>query len=35
MALLRAKDIKIRDPFVLPVTAEQTYYLYGTTDKNP
>jgi len=35
MALLRAKEIKIRDPFVLPVTAEQTYYLYGTTDKNP
>ena len=35
MPLLRARDIKIRDPFVLPVAAEQTYYLYGTTDKSP
>ena len=35
MPLLRASDIKIRDPFVLPVAAEQIYYLYGTTDKNP
>ncbi|MBI1257871.1 MAG: family 43 glycosylhydrolase [Chloroflexi bacterium] len=24
-------DIHIRDPFVLPVPAEQRYYLYGTT----
>ncbi len=35
MSLLRANDIQIRDPFVLPVAAERVYYLYGTTDKNP
>jgi len=35
MALLRANDIQIRDPFVLPVAAERVYYLYGTTDKQP
>lgn len=35
MALLRADDIQIRDPFVLPVAAEGVYYLYGTTDKQP
>ena len=35
MGLLRANDLKIRDPFVLPVAAERVYYLYGTTDKFP
>jgi arabinan endo-1,5-alpha-L-arabinosidase len=35
MAFLRASEIKIRDPFVLPVAAERVYYLYGTTDENP
>lgn len=35
MPLWRAGDIKIRDPFVLPVAAERAYYLYGTTDKLP
>lgn len=35
MAPLRAEDIQIRDPFVLPVAAEGFYYLYGTTDKVP
>lgn len=35
MSLLRADDIQIRDPFVLPVAAEGFYYLYGTTDKTP
>ena len=29
--MLQNHDIHIRDPFVLPVTAEQRYYLYGTT----
>lgn len=29
--MLKNADIHIRDPFVLPVIAEQTYYLYGTT----
>lgn len=32
---MRAEEIKIRDPFVLPVAAERVYYLFGTTDKNP
>src|SRR5579883_1414946 len=27
-------DIRIRDPFILPLAEEQTYYLYGTTDEN-
>lgn len=35
MPLLRASEIKIRDPFILPLAAERTYYLFGTTDKNP
>ncbi|HML23865.1 MAG TPA: glycoside hydrolase family 43 protein [Aggregatilinea sp.] len=29
--MLKNMDIHIRDPFVLPVVAEQQYYLYGTT----
>lgn len=29
--MLTSADINIRDPFVLPVAAEQQYYLYGTT----
>jgi arabinan endo-1,5-alpha-L-arabinosidase len=29
--MLGTADIHIRDPFVLPVAAEQRYYLYGTT----
>jgi beta-xylosidase len=28
---LKLTDIHIRDPFVLPITAEKQYYLYGTT----
>ena len=31
---MRLTDIQIRDPFVLPIAATQTYYLFGTTDKN-
>jgi beta-xylosidase len=30
----KLQDIQIRDPFVLPVSAEGTYYLFGTTDTN-
>ncbi|MBN1564168.1 MAG: family 43 glycosylhydrolase [Anaerolineae bacterium] len=29
--MLKNADIHIRDPFVLPIRAEQHYYLYGTT----
>lgn len=29
--MLKNNDIHIRDPFVLPITAEKKYYLYGTT----
>lgn len=29
--MLKNIDIHIRDPFVLPISAEQQYYLYGTT----
>lgn len=28
--MLKNADIHIRDPFVLPIAAEQQYYLYGT-----
>ena len=27
-------DIQIRDPYILPVAAENAYYLFGTTDTN-
>lgn len=29
--MLTTSDIHVRDPFVLPIVAEQRYYLYGTT----
>gem|GEM_PF-5943964 len=32
--MLKLSDIRIRDPFILPVVSEKTYYLYGTTDTN-
>lgn len=35
MRPLGCDDIRIRDPFVLPVAARRTYYLYGTTDPEP
>lgn len=28
--MLKTAEIHIRDPFVLPIPSEQTYYLYGT-----
>ncbi|WP_207952263.1 glycoside hydrolase family 43 protein [Paenibacillus turpanensis] len=31
---LSAKDIQIRDPFVVPIEAEGNYYLFGSTDRN-
>ena len=30
---MHLSDIHLRDPFVLPVASEQTYYLYGTEGK--
>ncbi|MHC4885950.1 MAG: glycoside hydrolase family 43 protein [Planctomycetota bacterium] len=29
---MKACDIRIRDPFILPITEEKIYYLFGTTD---
>lgn len=29
---MRTADIRIRDPFVVPVEADQLHYLFGTTD---
>jgi len=34
-SMLHADQIQIRDPFVLPVSGERMYYLYGTTDPEP
>lgn len=34
MTMLKNKDIQIRDPFVFPVLEEETYVLFGSTDKN-
>lgn len=31
---MRLDEIQIRDPFVLPVEREGSYYLFGTTDRN-
>ena len=31
---MKTKNIHIRDPFILPVAATKTYYLYGTTGKS-
>lgn len=33
-AQMKKTDIQIRDPFILPCKDEQTYYLFGTTDKS-
>lgn len=32
--MLKSKDIRIRDPFILPEKDSKTYFLYGTTDEN-
>ncbi|MDQ1913225.1 glycoside hydrolase family 43 protein [Paenibacillus sp. GD4] len=32
--MLRTSEIRVRDPFVLPVPEEKAYYLFGTTDDN-
>jgi beta-xylosidase len=29
------QEIRIRDPYILPVAEEGRYYLYGTTDSDP
>lgn len=34
LSMLTFEDIRIRDPFILPVEKENLYYLYGTTDKH-
>ena len=34
-AMTSRDDIQIRDPFVYVMREEATYYLFGTTDKNP
>lgn len=31
---MKREEIQIRDPFVLALEENRTYYLYGTTDKN-
>lgn len=31
---MKTNQIRIRDPFILPVKNENMYYLYGTTDSN-
>lgn len=33
--LLSAKDIKIRDPYIVPDKAAGKYYMFGTTDTDP
>jgi len=33
--VMKRDTIAIRDPFVLAVPEEETYYLYGTTDPDP
>lgn len=32
--MIPTSDIRIRDPFILPVPEEKVYYLFGTTDQN-
>lgn len=32
---MQRQDIQIRDPFILTLPREGSYYLYGTTDRNP
>lgn len=32
--MLKSSDIRIRDPFILPLAQEGKYYLFGTTDVN-
>ncbi len=29
--MLMTRDIRVRDPYIVPVPAEKTYYLFGTT----
>ena len=32
---MRLEEIPIRDPFILPVEPQKTYWLFGTTDADP
>lgn len=31
---MKTQDIQLRDPYILPIPEQQTYYMYGSTDKN-
>jgi beta-xylosidase len=31
---MKTQDIQIRDPFIFPNSKENTYYMFGTTDKD-
>lgn len=31
---MKLADFRVRDPFIVPVADERTYYLYGSTDAN-
>ncbi|WP_320129695.1 glycoside hydrolase family 43 protein [uncultured Sphaerochaeta sp.] len=33
--MVKREDIQIRDPFIYTMQERATYYLFGTTDKNP
>jgi beta-xylosidase len=32
---MQLRDIRIRDPFIMPVAAKKTYYMYGSTHLDP
>lgn len=32
--MMKTNEIQIRDPFIVPVAAENSYYMFGTTDKD-
>lgn len=34
LSMMKTRDIQIRDPFILPLQAENVYYMFGTTDQN-
>lgn len=35
MQTLKRNEIRIRDPYILPIKETKEYYMYGTTDDNP
>lgn len=32
--MMKTQEIQIRDPFIVPHAPDQTYYMFGTIDKN-